>query len=108
METTPATRPNDQRPQQAARCQGSRAKPTTLHPGGTAADGFLRHRFTPMYEEANGLPEDKGISKGVLNSLAILSGEYGLNLTDVSDKPYPYNLLLAYREAEMQLTEKNE
>ncbi|CAM3931337.1 hypothetical protein MUGA111182_17875 [Mucilaginibacter galii] len=58
----------------------------------------------PLYEEAQGLPKDEGISKGVLTSLALLSAEKGIEPVDVSNKHYPYNILLAHRDAERQLT----
>jgi hypothetical protein len=57
----------------------------------------------PLYEEAQELPEDKGISKGVFSSLALLTAEKGIEPLDVSDKPYPYNILLAHRDADKQL-----
>lgn len=108
METTPATRPNDQRTQPPARCPGSSSEQTALRSCGTAADGFLRHRFMPLYEEAEGLPQDQDISKGVFGSLAMLSAEQGVELKDFSDKPYPYNLLLAHHDAQNQLSEKSD
>ena len=62
----------------------------------------------PLYEEVEGLPEDKGISKGVFGSLAMLSGEQAVKLKDFSDKPYPYNLLLAHHDAQKQLSERSD
>jgi hypothetical protein len=49
------------------------------------------------------LPKDDGISEGVTDSLAILSACYGIELMDVSDKPYPYNILLAHWNAQKLL-----
>ena len=62
----------------------------------------------PLYEEAQGLPKDAGISKGVIDSLALLSAEKWIEPLDVSDKPYPYNILLAHRDAEKQLAAQSD
>jgi len=62
----------------------------------------------PLYEEAKELPKDEGISKVVVNSLAILSAEQGIEPLDISDKPYPYNILLAHRDAERQLAAQSD
>jgi hypothetical protein len=54
------------------------------------------------------LPKDEGISEGVINSLAILSKSYGLELMNISDKPYPYNILLAHWNAQKLLSQTGE
>jgi hypothetical protein len=96
------------KPQQAGRREGCAKKQTPLRTCGAAADGFLKHRFLPLYEPARDLTKNEGIEKGVLNSLSILSGQYGLNLLNVTDKPYPYNILLAYWDADQQISRQNE
>lgn len=67
---------------------------------GYATDNFLRQQFLPLYMESAQLPQDNKITEGVLNSLSILADFQQIGLMDVSDKPYPYNILLAHWSAE--------
>ncbi|MBD1395117.1 hypothetical protein [Mucilaginibacter glaciei] len=85
------------------RCTGSQPEQTPFSPGGFTADGFLNHRFLPLYEPFAELPDIKDLEKGVFNSLSILEKQYDIQVMDVSDKPYPYNILLAYWNAEQQV-----
>jgi hypothetical protein len=88
---------------QVTRCEGSQTEQTPVSPCGFTADGFLNHCFLPLYEQAAELPDLKEVEKGVFNSLSILEKQYDIQVMDVSDKPYPYNILLAYWNAEQQV-----
>ena len=90
-------------PQRVARGKGSEDKQAKVSTAGFTANGFLNHRFLPLYEPAEELPMTKGLEKWVYHSLSILENYYPLNLLDVSDKPYPYNILLTYWDAERQI-----
>lgn len=103
MQTLSATKRFRRQPQQAARCKGCAVEQATFSTAGFIANGFLNHRFLPLYGEAEQLPENKDMEKGVFNSLSILEKYYFLQPLDVSDKPYPYNILLAYWDAERQI-----
>lgn len=83
--------------------KGSKPEQTPFCTAGVAADGFLKHQFLPLYAESYELPQDEGITEGVLNSLSVLAQYQPLQLLDVTSKAYPYNILLAHWNAERQL-----
>jgi hypothetical protein len=103
METISAGRRIRQKPQQASRCAGSPTQQSRQRTPGTVANGFLRHRFMPLFEQGNGLPEQQGTEREFLHSLSILTGLYGCEIRDIKDKPYPYNILLACKGVLQQL-----
>jgi hypothetical protein len=107
METTSANRTLRHRPRQVARCAGSKAKPATLSPAKSLADGFLRHSFTPMYAPAPELPNRSTTERDFFKSRSYLQSHYGLELTDFRSLPYPYNLLLAEKELQRKLRAKD-
>lgn len=90
-----------------ARCTGGKAGQKEFLSTGGFADGFLRHQFLPRFAERPGLPEDTGITKGVLNSLCLASGHLPFTMPDVSDKAYPYNILLAHWSVQQQLRRRD-
>ncbi len=103
MQTLSAATGIQQGIRQVARCSGGQPEQTPVSPCGFTADGFLSHRFLPLYEPAAELPEIKDLETGVFNSLSILEKQYDIKVMDVSDKPYPYNILLAYWNTEQQI-----
>lgn len=107
METTSANRTIRQRPRQATRCTGSKAKPATLGTDAPFTDGFLRHSFTPMYAPAPELPDRSATERDLFKSRSYLGKHYGLELTDFHSLPYPYNLLMAERELHRKLRVKD-
>jgi len=106
METTPATRTLRHRPRQAPRCSGSTAQPSQVGTTAPVNDGFLKHCFTPMYRPAQDMPKKSATERGFFKSLSYLGRHYGLNLTDFRNLPYPYNILMAEREANRKLKKK--
>ena len=98
METTSATRPLRKRPRPATRRAGSKAGPPALSTARPAANGFLRHSFTPMYQPAAELPDRKVAERDFFTSLSYLKKHYRLDLTECRSLPYPYNILMAERE----------
>jgi hypothetical protein len=107
MQTLSATTGVQQGLRPITRCGGSNPKQTPVSPCGFTTDGFLNHRFLPLYEQAEELPDLEEVEKGVFNSLSILEKQYHIQVMDVSDKPYPYNILLAYWNAEQQVCKTN-
>jgi hypothetical protein len=107
MEITPANRQIRHRPRQAARCAGGQAKPAAIRPAAPAADGFLRHAFTPMYQPAPELPGQAAAERDFFQSRSCLGQHYGLELSDYRRLPYPYNLLMAERELHRKLRVKD-
>lgn len=83
--------------------EGRDPQQVTVSPAGYVADSFLKHQFLPLYDDYNSLQKDDTITGGVLNSLSILAVSYSISQLDVSDKPYPYNILLAHWNAQKQL-----
>jgi len=107
METLSATQYVQQRPQSPARCKGSIPKQTPVGTAGFTADGFLNHRFLPLYQPGSSLPEQAATETKLFASLSRLEKVYPFTLMDVSDKPYPYNVLLAHWDAERQIDRVN-
>ncbi|MES2108931.1 MAG: hypothetical protein V4577_09305 [Bacteroidota bacterium] len=103
MQTLSATTSIQQGLRPVTRCEGSQSEQTPVSPCGFIADGFLNHCFLPIYEPAAELPDIKEVEEGVFNSLSLLEKHYDIALLDVSDKPFPYNILLAYWNAEQQV-----
>lgn len=103
MQTLSATTGIQQELRPFTRCKGGQPEQTPVSPCGFTADGFLNHCFLPLYEQATELPDIKEVETGVFNSLSILEKQYDIQVMDVSDKPYPYNILLAYWNAEQQV-----
>lgn len=91
------------RTEPSAGCKGCIPQQTPVGTAGTIADNFLKHRFLPLYEENLGLKIDESKAGSVLNSLTILASHYPIGLMDTSDKPFPYNVMLAHWHAERQL-----
>ncbi|HEY0057384.1 MAG TPA: hypothetical protein VGB63_18690 [Pedobacter sp.] len=107
METLSANRSICTRPEQAARCSGSTEEQTSFSTNSVVADGFLKHSFLPLYDKSGALPEKKLVEQGFFESLSILTSLYELQPMNVSDKSYPYTILLAHWDALRQLNKTN-
>jgi hypothetical protein len=88
---------------QIARCTGDKKEQKQFRTVGVIADGFLRHPFLPLFEQGKKLPSQLQAEKGFFKSLSILTGVYELEQTNVENKCYPYNILLAHEHAQKQL-----
>lgn len=88
---------------QTARRAGSKKEPEQFGSARTPADGFLRHSFLPLFEKGEKIPDQNQVEKDFFSSLALLSGLYGFEVLDTAGKSYPYNVLLAYTDAQKQL-----
>ena len=108
METISAARRICRRSGQVARPTGSQQEQKALCPAGNIANGFLKHRFLPLYQPVAGLPDKNRSEKVFFKSLAVLADRQGLSPMDVKGQPYPYNIVLAYRDALRQLNQKNQ
>jgi hypothetical protein len=90
------------------RCPGSKKEPEQFRSARTPADGFLRHSFLPLFEQAKNLPDRFLVENDFFNSLAILTRLYGFETMDVANKSYPYNILLAHTEIQKQLIQSGQ
>lgn len=103
MQTISATRRMGRKRRQIARCTGDKKEQEQFRTLGTVTDGFLRHQFLPLFEQGEKLPDPKQTQTGFFNSLSILTGQYGLEVMDIENKPYPYNILLMHSYVQKQL-----
>ena len=92
---------------QAQRRKGDRPQHAKPRTAGDFTDGFLRQQFMPMYAPSAGMPENKEVDKGVLNSLANVAEKFRFIPAQVQDLPYPYNVLLAHEATKKQLSRKS-
>jgi hypothetical protein len=103
METISANRGIRRKPKQTARCTGGKKEQANFSTVGVIADGFLKHQFLPLFEKGRNLPDPIQTQTGFFTSLSILTGVYQLEETNLENKPYPYNILLAHAEVQKQL-----
>lgn len=87
--------PLNERPARGGR--GKTGNP--LGPTVNASDGFLRHRFLPMYGPSENLPARERVEPGFFQSLGNLAGASGFRPMDVTGLDYPRNVLLAHWHA---------
>ena len=106
MQNISAGRTVRRQPQPLARCEGNKVIQTPFSTAGFTAHGFLRHRFMPLYEPTANMPNGEDLEHQLFGSLALLEKHHALKLTDVSTKPYPYNVMLSYWEAQQQVCNK--
>jgi len=107
METISANRRIRNKPQPSARCAGSKKGQSPFGSCGVVTDGFLRHQFLPLYEQTETIPDKKQVEAGVFSSLSRLAESCSFQPINVADKPYPYNVLLAYWDATQQINDHN-
>jgi hypothetical protein len=94
---------------QITRCRRPAQTKTAVHTPAPTTDGFLRHQFLPLWEQsAAALPEKNKTEREFFDSLSILSDKHQFQPMDISDKPYPYNILLAYWQAEQYLVRQDQ
>ena len=94
---------------QTTKCRRSAQTKTAVRTAAPATDGFLRYQFLPLWEQSTAaLPEKKKMERGFFDSLSILSDKHHLQPMDTSDKPYPYNILLAHWQAEQYLMRQDQ
>ena len=105
MANLPANSSIRRKPQHPARCSSSKSKQTALRTAEQLANGFLKHRFLPLYEAGEGLPPKGQVESSFFRSMAIAEKRHGIGVIDVADQPYPYNILLAHWDAARQLDE---
>jgi hypothetical protein len=103
METTSANRRIRPSHQQDTRCTASKKQQAIQCAIGATSNGFLRHRFSSLFEKGNRLPEQKKMEREFYNSLSILTSVYGCEITEYKDKPYPHNILLSHHAVASQM-----
>lgn len=91
-----------------ARCSGNNEKQKQFRSARTSADGFLKQSFLPLFEQGKKLPDQLQAEKGFFDSLAILTRLYGFKSIDVTDKSYPYNILLVYEDIQKQFAKSEQ
>jgi len=106
MQTLPATQTIRKRPRPLTRCKGSQGKQTPPGTAGFIADGFLKHRFLPMYETTSELPAKGKVEPVYLKAVKNLTAYYNIDVINVRDYPYPYNILLSNWDISRQIKTK--
>lgn len=100
LRTTPSIR---KRTGQIAGSAGSAQGQTDGRSLERTADGFLSHRFLPLYAPENSLPEQHEVEMGYFSSLSILSKATGMEPMDVTGLTYPYNILISHWDMRRKL-----
>jgi hypothetical protein len=121
MQTLSATQALRKRPRPLTRCKGSQDKQTPACTPRFIADGFLKHRFLPVYETTSELPAKDKVEPAYLKAVKNLTAYYKIETIYATKYPYPYNILLSnwdisrqiktkgrYREIQMVETDVNE
>jgi hypothetical protein len=103
MQTIQTVRSIRRKSKQIARCTAGKKEQEQFRTLGIITDGFLRHPFLPLFEQGKNLPDPKQTEMEFFNSLSILKGVYGFEVTDVENKHYPYNILLMHSYVQKQL-----
>jgi hypothetical protein len=106
MQTLSATPAFRKRPRPLTRCKGGQDKQTPAGAERFAADGFLKHRFLPVYETSEELPQKEKVEPVYLKAVRNLTAYYKINAIDVRDYPYPYNILLSNWDISRQIETK--
>lgn len=87
------------------RCAGNKGKPFAKRTPATHRNGFLKHRFLPIWDGDN-----KGwqqLEREFFSSLSTLCSLYKWQIPDVSAYPFPQNVWQAYTEIELKSREMN-
>lgn len=103
MQALSAARPVRPEPRQITRSAGSAQGQTDGRTCQRTADGFLNHAFLPLYQPQRETPPPQEVEMGYYSSLHLLTKSHGIKVDTHQDKPYPYNVLLSYRETEQAL-----
>ncbi|WP_367866981.1 hypothetical protein [Pedobacter sp. WC2423] len=97
MEALSTFRTNYRNNGHSSRCRKRSKYGTEVVTGQPIADGFLNHRFLPVYEpSAEKLPDQLATERDFFDSVSIFAKAHNFEPLNVKDKPYPYNILLAY------------
>lgn len=104
METLSTVRKIRNRPQPSARCGRSKNTTAKICPFGATANAFLKQQFLPLIETETKLTQNESTEKGFFDSLSILTALYGFTTISLKEKPYPYNILLAHKHAQKELS----
>ncbi|MFH7017341.1 hypothetical protein [Flavobacterium sp. FlaQc-47] len=105
MQTIQAVRKIHSGRREASRCAGNKKQPEKFRTARPFADGFLRHSFLPLFEKGENLPRKFQMENDFFNSLVILKRLYDFETIDVTDKSYPYNILLVYTDIQKKLSQ---
>ena len=103
MQTLSATPAFRKRPRPHTRCKGSQDKQTPASAAGVIADGFLNHRFLPVYDTSDEVPQKEKVEPVYLKAVRNLTAYYKIDIMDVRDYPYPYNILLSNWDISRQI-----
>lgn len=88
---------------QTSRCAGGHQRKKKFSAPGFNSHAVLKHKFLPLYEAGKSTPTGATVESEFFESLAILVGFYDLEPLDVTNKEYPYNILLSVDHLEKQL-----
>jgi len=91
---------------QTSGCAGSHQRKKKLSSPGFNSHAVLKHQLLPLYEAGVNTPDRKTVEKDFFDSLAILVNAYNLENMDITDKAYPYNILLSVDHLQKQLRAK--
>ncbi|OXA71222.1 hypothetical protein B0A67_13240 [Flavobacterium aquidurense] len=105
MQTIQTVRAIRRKHKQASQCPGSKKEPEQFRSTRTPADGFLRHYFLPLFQKGKKLPDQLQVENDFFNSLAILTKLYSFETIEVTNKFYPYNILLVYADIQKQFSQ---
>ncbi|TKT84894.1 hypothetical protein [Dyadobacter frigoris] len=73
-----------------------------------ASYDFLNRRFLPLCSvDENILPKGRNTERDFFSSLSILAKAYHFDPIDVTDKAYPYNVLLSHWDASLKIGNAN-
>jgi hypothetical protein len=103
MQTIPTIRKLRRKPQPTTRCAGGFKRQNQISTSTPGADGFLTHSFLPLCNKANKLPEQQQAEFAFFKSAESLCKLHGFGQIDVTEMPYPYNILLTQRDLETKL-----
>lgn len=108
MQTIQAVRGIHRKHKPIARCRGDKEKQTQFRSARTITDGFLKQQFLPLYEQGENVPNPIQTQKGFFDSLAILTRLYGFERVEVTNKSYPYNILLTHEHIQKQFRKSHQ
>ncbi|SDH29448.1 hypothetical protein [Mucilaginibacter gossypii] len=103
MQTIPSIRKIRRKPQRVARHTGGTKGQSQISPLASCTDGFLNHRFMPLCEPGKELPEQVRTETEFFKSADSLCQVHGFAQAGFKAMPYPYNILLTYRDLETKL-----
>jgi hypothetical protein len=91
------------------RCSSSKGRSVTPDTPATTTPDFLRQRFLPLCAMNNeALPKQQCTEVSYFKSLEKLCSLHQLEPFDVTDKLYPYNILLSFWDARRKVSAANE